>query len=111
MAEVTFRDFAGAIMGGDAARAATVLQELLALPPDQATAATSHFRGRMSDPSSRRSKRTRPRFCPAAPPAAWVNTNATPLRPRPNKSPSRRSSRVQPRGTKALSPRATFGNR
>ena len=51
MAEVTFRDFAGAIMGGDAARAATVLQELLALSPEQATTATSHFRGRMSDPS------------------------------------------------------------
>ena len=51
MAELTFRDFAGAVMTGDAARAATVLQELLALSPDQATAATAHFRGRMSDPA------------------------------------------------------------
>lgn len=51
MAELTFRDFAGAVMQGDAARAATVLQELLALSPDAATAATAHFRGRMADPS------------------------------------------------------------
>jgi hypothetical protein len=51
MAELTFRDFAGAVMTGDTARAATVLQELMALSPDQATAATAHFRGRMSDPA------------------------------------------------------------
>jgi hypothetical protein len=51
MAELTFRDFAGAVMQGDAPKAATVLQELLALSPDAATAATEHFRGRMSDPS------------------------------------------------------------
>ncbi len=51
MAEPQFRDFAGAVMTGDAARAATVLQELLALSPDQAAAATAHFRGRMSDPA------------------------------------------------------------
>ena len=51
MAELTFRDFAGAVMQGDAARAATVLQELLALTPDAATAATAQFRGRMADPS------------------------------------------------------------
>jgi hypothetical protein len=49
--ELTFRDFAGAVMTGDAARASTVLQELLALSPDQAAAATAHFRGRMSDPA------------------------------------------------------------
>ena len=51
MAELTFRDFAGAVMQGDAPRAASVLQELLALSPEQATAATAHFRGRMGDPS------------------------------------------------------------
>jgi len=51
VADLTFRDFAGAVMQGDAARAATVLRELLALSPDQATAATEHFRGRMSDPT------------------------------------------------------------
>jgi len=51
MAELTFRDFAGAVMQGDAARAATVLQELLALSPDAAASATAHFRGRMSDPA------------------------------------------------------------
>ena len=51
MAELTFRDFAGAVMQGDATKAATVLQELLALSPDVATAATTHFRGRMADPA------------------------------------------------------------
>jgi hypothetical protein len=51
MAELTFRDFAGAIMGGDTARAATVLQELLALAPDHAAAATSHFASRSKDPA------------------------------------------------------------
>ena len=51
MAELTFRDFAGAVMQGDAAKAATVLQELLALSPDAAMAATAHFRGRMADPA------------------------------------------------------------
>jgi hypothetical protein len=51
MAELTFRDFAGAVMQGDAARGATVLGELLALSPDAATAATEHFRARMADPA------------------------------------------------------------
>lgn len=51
MPELTFRDFAGAVMQGDAAKAATVLQELLALSPDAATAATEHFRGRMAEPA------------------------------------------------------------
>jgi hypothetical protein len=51
VAELTFRDFAGAVMQGDTAKAATVLQELLALSPDAATAAATHFKGRMSDPS------------------------------------------------------------
>lgn len=50
MAEVTFRDFAGAVMQGNAAAAASVLETLLALSPDAATKATEHFRSRMSDP-------------------------------------------------------------
>lgn len=51
MAEVTFRDFAGAVMKGDAGAASSVLQELLGLPEAQASAATAHFRSRMSDPT------------------------------------------------------------
>lgn len=50
-AEVTFRDFAGAIMGGDPARAASVLQELLGLAPDAAASATAHFASRTKDPA------------------------------------------------------------
>jgi hypothetical protein len=50
VADVTFRDFAGAVMKGDAAAAASVLEELLGLPNAQATAATAHFRARMADP-------------------------------------------------------------
>ena len=48
MAELTFRDFAGAIMRGDTAGAATVLETLLALSPDAARAAAEHFRSRMT---------------------------------------------------------------
>lgn len=51
MAEVTFRDFAGAIMGGDSARASSVLQELLAVSPDQAKAAAAHFASKSKDPA------------------------------------------------------------
>ena len=51
MAELTFRDFAGAVMTGDDARAATVLQELLGLAPDAAASATSHFRAQMANPA------------------------------------------------------------
>ncbi len=51
MAELTFRDFAGNIMRGDAAAAASVLETLLGLPAAQASAATEHFRSRMADPS------------------------------------------------------------
>lgn len=47
MSDVTFRDFAGAVMGGDAAAAAGVLQQLLELGPEGAEAATTHFRARM----------------------------------------------------------------
>ena len=51
MADVTFRDFAGAIMQGNIPGAAGVLETLLGLPTEQATAASEHFRGRMSDPA------------------------------------------------------------
>jgi hypothetical protein len=47
----TFRDFAGAVMRGDPAAAAAVLEVLLGLSPEQAAAATAHFRGRMADPA------------------------------------------------------------
>jgi hypothetical protein len=43
MAEVTFRDFAGAIMRGDGGAAGAVLQPLLGLSPDGARAAAQHF--------------------------------------------------------------------
>jgi hypothetical protein len=49
--ELTFRDFAGAIMQGDTVRASTVLKELLALTPDQATGGTAHFAARSKDPA------------------------------------------------------------
>src|SRR3712207_1814660 len=51
MAELTFRDFAGAVMQGDAARAASVLQDLLGLSQPHAISATEHFKGRMTDPA------------------------------------------------------------
>jgi hypothetical protein len=51
MSDVTFRDFAGAVMRGDSAAAAAVLETLLGLSTDQAAAATAHFRGRMADPA------------------------------------------------------------
>src|SRR4051794_4833501 len=43
MAELTFRDFAGAIMGGNTERAAEVLEELLGLDKPAATGAAAHF--------------------------------------------------------------------
>jgi hypothetical protein len=49
--EPTFRDFAGAVMRGDDAAAAAVPEALLGLAPEQAAAATAHFRGRMADPA------------------------------------------------------------
>lgn len=48
MADVTFRDFAGAVMRGDEPAAASVLEVLLGLPADAAAAATSHFRTQMT---------------------------------------------------------------
>jgi hypothetical protein len=43
MAEVTFRDFAAAIMKGDADAASAALQPLLGLDPAAARAAAQHF--------------------------------------------------------------------
>ncbi len=51
MADLTFRDFAGAVMQGDAARAQEVLATLLELSPEVAATATAHFRSRMTDPA------------------------------------------------------------
>lgn len=52
MAQLTFRDFAGAVMGGDTARAAEVLEQLLGLDNSAATAAAMHFQKSMaSDPA------------------------------------------------------------
>jgi hypothetical protein len=51
MSDVTFRDFAGAVMRGDTAAAAAVLRALLGLGPEEAVAATEHFHGRMADTS------------------------------------------------------------
>lgn len=51
MADVTFRDFAGAVMQGNTPAAAGVLEQLLALSPERAIVATEHFRGRMTDPA------------------------------------------------------------
>ena len=43
MADVTFRDFAGAIMSKDTAAAARVLEELLGLDAQGAAGAAAHF--------------------------------------------------------------------
>src|SRR4051794_33229982 len=52
MTELTFRDFAGAVMGNDTTRAAEVLEQLLGLDPASALSATTHFQSSMSaDPA------------------------------------------------------------
>ena len=52
MAQLTFRDFAGAVMEGNSKRAAEVLEQLLGLEVAAATAAASHFQTSMAaDPS------------------------------------------------------------
>lgn len=51
MSDVTFRDFAGAIMKQDAASAQQVLSTLLGLDDGASAAATEHFRSRMADPA------------------------------------------------------------
>ena len=50
-AALTFRDFAAAIMRGDPAASASVLQTLLALTPERAALASEHFRRGMASPS------------------------------------------------------------
>ncbi|MBX3219214.1 MAG: hypothetical protein KF795_01765 [Labilithrix sp.] len=52
MSELTFRDFAGAIMGNDTARAGEVLEELLGLDKAAGGDAATHFQRSMAaDPS------------------------------------------------------------
>jgi hypothetical protein len=52
MEQLTFRDFAGAIMGGDSTRAAHVLGALLGLEAAEAAAAVNHFQTSMTaDPA------------------------------------------------------------
>jgi hypothetical protein len=52
MTQLSFRDFAGAVMGGDTARAAEVLEHLLGLESTAAAAAATHFQSSMSaDPA------------------------------------------------------------
>src|SRR5688572_12122602 len=48
MSEVTFRDFAGAVMAKDTAAAARVLKELLRLDDASAQAAAEHFDRQMT---------------------------------------------------------------
>jgi hypothetical protein len=48
MADVTFRDFAGAIMKGDVDAAGTVLQQLLGLDAGGARAAAQHFQAQVA---------------------------------------------------------------
>lgn len=49
--DLTFRDFAGAIMSGDRTKATSVLSTLLSLPEADAATATAHFADRMKDPA------------------------------------------------------------
>jgi hypothetical protein len=49
MTQLTFRDFAGAIMGGDTVRAGEVLGQLLGLDQAAATAAATHFQKSMAE--------------------------------------------------------------
>jgi hypothetical protein len=51
MAEVTFREFAGALMQGNRAGATSMLEQLLGLPPDEAAKATDFFGDRTKDPA------------------------------------------------------------
>jgi hypothetical protein len=52
MAQLTFRDFAGAVMGGDSGRAVEVLEQLLSLDKSAAAAAVAHFQKAMTtDPA------------------------------------------------------------
>jgi hypothetical protein len=48
MAEVTFRDFAGAVMGNDTAAAGRILEQLLSLDAAGASAAAQYFQQQMA---------------------------------------------------------------
>ena len=50
MGDITFRDFAGALMQGNKAGATAMLEPLLGLTGDAATAATDYFGDRIKDP-------------------------------------------------------------
>jgi hypothetical protein len=49
MAKPTFRDFAGAVMGGDQAAAGKVLGELLELGEQRGAGAAAHFQAQMAE--------------------------------------------------------------
>ena len=49
--DVTFRDFAGAVMTGDRGKASAVLETLLGVSADDAAAATAVFVEKMTDPA------------------------------------------------------------
>lgn len=49
MAEITFRDFAGAVMQGNRTGAIGILEQLLDLDTDGASRATDHFTAQMKD--------------------------------------------------------------
>lgn len=51
MAELTFRDFAGAIMQGNVPAAATVLETLLGLDTASASTAAQHFQTQSAGPA------------------------------------------------------------
>jgi hypothetical protein len=51
MADLTFRDFAGALMQGDRPGATTMLEQLLGLATPDATKATDYFGDRLKDPT------------------------------------------------------------
>jgi len=51
MAELTFRDFAMAVMQGNTEQASTMLETLLGLPAPRARTAAEHFRARAADPA------------------------------------------------------------
>ena len=52
MADITFRDFAGAMMQGRQAEASTMLADLLGLPPAEATKATAVFGEHLKNPAA-----------------------------------------------------------
>jgi hypothetical protein len=51
MADLTFRDFAGALMQGDRPCATTMLEQLLGLATPDASRATDYFGDRLKDPA------------------------------------------------------------